>query len=890
MLECDAMAVNQTNPDNDPDNAVAKDDYTGVYLYYSDGKLVMHGDALASDFKYVENEETGEGGYSSFPDHFVYEFDLSTTADSIMVGLMSEGTNLNWMGADNFVLKYAGETQSLPSYTALKGEIATSEAYLATEPEAQTAAIDALSAALTEAKALVEGGADEAKDAQYQAAFTKLSEARAAVVASAAAYAKLNDFINKLNEDIDKYDNMANYGKMVAKIEALLTEMESAQDTHNLSAEEIEKAIADYDTMLSETVAEIFKDLVAANEPLEEPFEITDLFPHMSYAWGTSQVAFADGYPAEDPVWMNETHTGNFKTNYGTAEVWNANFHIYRDFENLPKGKYTIQTKAFYRVADNATNYPNYMDGSYEGGTYAYIYAGTDKSKIINNAEIASYEANTTGGATLETDEGTVYIPNSQQGAYEIFTQDQWAEEAEKCIVKASGLITSETGTLRVGVKGENLEGNSWVIWYSWRLFYNGEDPNAYDEVIEGLIEQAQELQPIVADAPAKLEAAIQAGQTAMDNDDKDGKVAAIAALNDAINYAKEGDALYTKVKEECTSRMERISTLEDYGNVYTNTAYPELLDEIDALDPDYDNAPQSLAQLQDYYDRMIKGWDGYVWSKEGIDDASIDEPVSMGEIIVNGTFANNDYAGWTIVNPETGAAMNGGTARDNVGEFWNSSVFDISQEVTLLKEGYWRLSVDGLFRAGNTDGEITAIKNGTQSELLNELYLYVWYPNFYKEVKIMQWSDFERGALIDNDENVDLISIISPSDSYNVGTEEEPSTFYAPNTQGELRKYIDNSDRYHNFFDFGYPKAGTAIKIGLTLRETCSYNWCPFTNFDLEYLGKEMPDAVNGVAASTTAATEQIFSIDGRQKNTISRGINIVRMSDGSVRKVLVK
>ncbi|MBQ7443698.1 MAG: hypothetical protein IJS59_07540 [Bacteroidaceae bacterium] len=896
ILECDAMAVNQTNPDNDPDNAVEKDDYTGVYLYYSDGTITMHGDALASDFKYVENEETGEGSYASFPAHFVYEFDLSTTADTIMIGLMSENTNLNWMGADNFVLKYAGNPQSLPSYTALVTEISTSEAYKATDPEAQTAVKDAFATALAEAQALVAGGSDDSKDAQYQAAYTKLSEARAAVVASAAAYVKLNEFIAKLNEEVDKYSNMSNYDKMVAKIEALLDVMEEAQSNYNLSAAEIEEAINGYDAMISDTVKEIFDDLVAANEPLDEPFEITGLFPHMSYpdTNGSDQESFPNGYPAENPVWMNETATGNFKTNFGTAEVWNANFHIYRDFENLPKGKYTIQTKAFYRVAENAVNYPSYMDGTYEGTNYAYIYAGSDRGNILNVAEIASHDTNTTGGATLELDEGTVYIPNSQQGASEIFTAEQWAAEAEACTVEASGLITSETGTLRVGVKGENLSGNSWVIWYSWRLFYNGEDPSAYDEVIEGLIAQAQELTPVLADAPAKLEAAIQAGQSAMDNDDKDAKVAAITALNEAIKYANDGDALFQKMKNDYNAREERIMALEEKGFTYTNTSYIELLAEVYNLDPDFGGqAPQSLEQIQTYIDRMANEWDAFVWSKAGLDDATVEDPVSMGEIIVNGDFKDASKDAWTIVNPDdpTKAPEYGGTWADEVAEFWNSAAFDISQEVVLLKDGYWRLSADALFRTtGDGGGEATMVKDGTPIED-NEMYLYVRYPGFYKETKIVQWSDFERGAVIDNEENTDLISMVTGVNYTLSGSEEEGDLvqFVAPNTRGNFITFYE-AGRYKNSVDFGYPTAGVAIKIGIVLKSADKNNWCPFDNFDLLYLGQTAPDAVEGIAASGAAATEQVFGIDGRIKSGLTRGINIVRTSDGVVRKVLVK
>jgi hypothetical protein len=901
ILECDAMAVNQTNPENDPDNAVEKENYTGVYLYYSDGTITMHGDALASDFKYVENEETGEGAYQSFPAHFVYEFDLSTAADTIMIGLMSENTNLNWMGADNFVLKYAGATQSLPSYTALNGEIATSKNYRQNEPFCEKAAIDAFDAAIAEAETLVAGGADEAKNADYQAAFSKLSAARANVAASVAAYQRLDAFIDKLNTEIDNYDQMDNYGKLVGKLETLVSQMETGRDEQTLTAAQIDEAINGYDALVKETVKEIFDDLVAANQPLETPFEITGLFSDMSYAYGTSQVSFPNGYPAENPVWMNETGTGNFKTNFSTAEVWNANFRIYRDFADLPKGSYTIETKAFYRVADNATNFPAYKAHEYDEGVFATLDAGGVASKITNVAEIASDVENTSGGAQYVDEESGVtwYIPNSQQGASEIFTQEKWAEQGEKCIVRANGLITDEKGTLRVAITGQNLQGNSWVIWHSFRLYYNGEDASAYDDVIRGLIAQTEELLPIVKDAQTKIDAAVQAGNTAIDNDDKNAKVAAIAQLKEAIAYANEGDELAKKLEAEELARAQRIEELTAEGATYTNTSYLELLTEIESLD--FENDIETNAQLQNYLDRLANEWDAFVWSKEGINEASVENPVDMSELIVNNSF-DNSWTGWTYTTTKGNPGIEASSG--NFAEFWNTGAFDIYQTLPTLKEGYWRLEVNALYRPGNDNNVVEVLKQqaeGNDTIMLDNEFLYVRGTGLNMSKKVMAWTNFENGAIkytvseedpetpIFAEADQEAADIIADNRNQYDAT---AFKFIAPNNRGSMRQFIEGG-RYHNVLDFKYVPANGEVKIGLTLLDeiTVGSCWCPFDDFKLSYLGNgEAPDAVNGIAAKANVAADQIFSIDGRQKSNVTRGINIVRMSDGSVRKVLVK
>lgn len=906
ILECDAMALNQTDETNNPDEYVDKEDYTGVYLYYSDGTITMHGDALASDRESKENEETGDFYNVWHPAHFVYEFDLSTTSDTVMIGLMAEATNLNWMGADNFVLKFAGSPQSLPSFTALLGEITSCENYLATDPLAQNAVIDALKAAIQEAKGLTAGGADEAKDAQYQAAFTKLEQARAAVAASVEAYAKIDAFLVKLSADEAKYANNDVYQKLTNKIGEYIDKLEEGKDNRTLSTEEINEIINGYDAAIEALVKEIFADIVAAGQPLTEGFEITSMFSDMSYAYGTTQTAFANGYPAENPVWIPVDDAGNpkgednFKTNYSTAEVWNNRpFNINRVFTNLPKGKYTIQTMAFHRVEANDANYPNYLDGlyDYENEDYAYIYANGRKQAIINVAEIASTDVSYPSPVTVDEEQGLM-VPNNQQSAYQIFTEEQYAELAEKCVVEVAGIVAEDGGSLSVGVVGtDNLQGNHWTIWYDWRLFYWGEDPSMLGEAIQDLIAQAEELDAFYAkDAQAKLEAAIQAGRTAIDNDDTAAKSAAIVQLNEAINYVKQGEVLYTKMKELADKRAASITEFEEKGWSFSNTTVPTVVDQVVAIDIDLDpeSAADTNAQMEEWIATMTEGWAEYLWSNEALPTASLENPVDMTDaIITNATFDTNSKDGWTIVNPAdaTKSPEYGGTWADEVAEFWNAGPVEVKQNVKMLKDGYWRLSADALFRTtGDGTGEANMVKEGTPIED-NTMFLYVRYPNFYKEVQVVQWSDLENGAIMDNEENAELFASVQGPTYVLSGSEEEGDLqqFIAPNTRGNFITFYEQG-RYHNVVDFGYPTAGEEITIGIVIKEADKNNWCPFDNFKLEYLGTEAPDAVSDIAAKQNAGAAAIFGIDGRQQSTFNRGINIVRMSDGTVRKVLVK
>jgi hypothetical protein len=69
----------------------------------------------------------------------------------------------------------------------------------------------------------------------------------------------------------------------------------------------------------------------------------------------------------------------------------------------------------------------------------------------------------------------------------------------------------------------------------------------------------------------------------------------------------------------------------------------------------------------------------------------------------------------------------------------------------------------------------------------------------------------------------------------------------------------------------------------------TIAQDWIYVDNFRLFYLGLETPDAVDSVNHVTNTPSA-IYGLDGRRQSRVQRGVNIIRMSDGTIRKVLVK
>lgn len=65
-------------------------------------------------------------------------------------------------------------------------------------------------------------------------------------------------------------------------------------------------------------------------------------------------------------------------------------------------------------------------------------------------------------------------------------------------------------------------------------------------------------------------------------------------------------------------------------------------------------------------------------------------------------------------------------------------------------------------------------------------------------------------------------------------------------------------------------------------------WGWFKLDNFRLSYDSTEIPETGINDISSKQDSKAAIYSLDGRQQNTLKHGVNIVRMSDGKTKKVL--
>ena len=285
---------------------------------------------------------------------------------------------------------------------------------------------------------------------------------------------------------------------------------------------------------------------VESGEPLDEPLDITVLFDQMAYTYSTTAQSNTN---VPDKEWVYGS-ASNFKTQYGTAEVWNQSpFEVSRTLKDMPAGTYTITTKAFYRTADNAANIANYVPSA---PASAFVFAGYATTGLTNVAEIASSEA-VDGWAEVDG----VYVPNSQQNGYNIFNDETYTEKLQKSV----STVLGETGDLKFGVKASQLEGNSWVLWYSFSIAYNAPDAAILSGELEGCIAEAETLkdETTMNDwGAAQAADAIEAAKDAVGKD-----IATVTAALSALNAAM--DAM--------KANAEALVTVENAYNVMTEAA-----------------------------------------------------------------------------------------------------------------------------------------------------------------------------------------------------------------------------------------------------------------------------------------------------------------------------
>ena len=768
-------------------------EYLGTTTTFTEGKW------LQESIKFEIYEPTA--GY------FTMGYTAANAGSGSMPHLFVDGVSLNYVG-----------TGINASLFALSAAIATGEEAL--EKEFYTDLKEQLEEAVSTAQELFDNVSDD--EEANTAAADAISNLISDVNANIAAYEKLERFYEfDLMGALNKYD-AENYSELNEMLSGMKDEVEDAKNDFTWTTAQIEEYIAAFAPTLKAEVQKLFDAAIASGEKLNVDLDISILFDQMAYTYSTSAVS---GSSVPDKEW-SYGDASNFKTQYGTAEVWNQSpFEVSRTLADMPVGKYTITTKAFYRTADNETNYLNYD----EANPTAFVFAGNVKTPLANVVEIANRDGADFEGWTSISD-GEVYVPNNQKAAYDLFNNEQY-ENLEKTV--ATALV--EAGDLKFGVKADQMEGNCWVVWYTFSVAYNALDNDAVNDELQGLIDQATAIlngeDPIlVVKADTDLNDAITKGEEARDGDSLDEKKAAMQTLKDAIAYTAEGRTLLVDLMNQFTF----FSDLQ--------MAYPDIVSADETLQNLFEQAEGEFETNEDVQDLTLafpSAWFSYVLGQD-MTSASESNPVDVTGLLINANF-----------------------------DFGNASYWDCIAAVDTLEDG----SED---RVGQNQGyQSNAVYTNEDGDIEINQFIEAWRPN----------GEFLHDGIVAN-----MLADVLPEGYYRLSADAFSHNQKEVGEEGIVGVYLfatndtntfttpvatGSSSPEHFSLDF-YSDGQSIFTVGLYVQDT-NASWIVGDNFRLEFVGTEPTDAIQGVEVAANSGRSVIYNLAGQRVSKAVRGLYIV-------------
>ncbi len=723
---------------------------------------------------------------------------------------------------DGISLVYEGELQFDPSLFALKATVTDAENY-----EVETFNADLLADledAISEARALISSQSSDAN--ANKAAQEKITAMIQEVQASIEAYKRLENFYNvDLNNAQQKYS-------YITELTDLDDEVSDALSDCNWDNAKIDEVIASLPAIVKAAVQQRWDDAIASGAQLDEDLTITPLFDTLCYTYSTTA---QQGTNVPDKQWSYGS-ASNFKTQFGTAEVWNQTpFTVSQTLTDLPAGTYTITTRAFYRTSDNATNYANYDPTAH----YAYVFAGSNRAPITNVVEVGSDEE-VAGWA----DAGGLYVPNSQEAAHNVFE----SEDYESVVTASTRTVLSETGDLTFGVTADEMEGNCWVVWYSFDVAYNAINNDVLAEELQTLIEKAveaygsYEAERVIATGQA-LEVAIGEGQAALDNVDPDEMREAVALLNKALAEKDLSTELINKFDEQVIAYSELYNAFEFTSS---DTELIRIIE--DRAESEF----ESNEEIQQLIDRLPVAFFNYVVGRDDFADGAEDNPIDLTDVIMNPAFDARNANYWTITAAETSEDGKIGTNQGYQGSSYENEDIIISQFIEA-----WR-------KSAATDEELVTLDDGTISQTLNGVL-----PKGYYRLEMDGYATNQAGVPEEGITGVELYA--------EVGGNAFSTPIGIAESVGKPQHFVCD------FYSDGTNPATIGIKVSGT-----NASWLAADNFQLSYIGQETPVAVEGLA-DVADAPATVFNIAGMRVRAAQKGLNII-VRDGKAQKVLVK
>ncbi len=837
-----------------------------------DGVYKVTMDATASSgqdtWVYANNDSTRTGGVDSFGEggkelgDTAYKFSLYTIVGEdgkLEIGLRNNTDCTNWIGIDNVTLTYYGS--EVDAYKFWYNEtrqslIATMDAMVDDDTKYDKTQKDVFTAALAK------GDAASSKE-EIMEAVADLTSAANATMASIAAYSELKKQCDIIETDLSDLGDVMDLVLLFSDFFRADEEDAAADALNELKEsdipEELMIEVAPY--LLLEVCNMPTDEVVAYTEKLVGLFKYclaNSITPGMDFTSLISDATFTD---PNGKGWTVAKKGGNFSLYGGivpdqeksvgmpVAECWHGTFDIYQEV-TAPDGIYSLSLNGYCRLVsgrvvipagvylnDFSSKFMNYYDGGVAeadavDGFNAFITSGIESTALTQNPQFMGCKIVGPGNGPDKLDNG-MYYPDGMAGAGVAFAAGRYE-------AKVYGIV--EGGKMKIGVRNLESDGE-WVVWSNFKLTYEGKNAKAVAALATSFVANANSYLEENGDnmstvAASALTAAIAAVEDA--EGDGDAQYDAIIALNQVLAEAKENSAAYVA----CSNAKDEMSAAADE---FGEACAPSAIAAYNAVAEEdiTEKTTEQLIALTEQFKAVTAAL--RLPNTEG---ASDDNPIAMTQVIINPDFqantAGQQATGWTLVKGE-GASGNyqvqngfdGGVSM----EFWSDTngsgtKYDFYQDIANLPAGTYELKVD----AANS-------YNGQQP---------------------------------------------GPGEGY--------ACVYAATGAGEdfvygtaaIETQIDGcADSHKTYSVIVVLKEGETLRIGSKNVDELSARWVMIDNFELTYYGadsKKNPsvDAIESTTAVSTVSA--IYNLAGQKVDKLAKGINIIKMSDNSVRKVLVK
>ena len=324
-------------------------------------------------------------------------------------------------------------------------------------------------------------------------------------------------------------------------------------------------------------------------------------------------------------------------------------------------------------------------------------------------------------------------------------------------------------------------------------------------------------------------------------------------------------------------------------------------------------------------------------FAADGIDKATLDNAKDATFLLINPTFDEGCEKGWTVVG--TGAATNNEYSFDDEGnrtnaELWNRPEFTFSQTVNGLPAGTYEFRVRALYRdGGGVDKNMVDAYNAAGGEKEwakhnavlfakssdNEWDSYIkaieslkatensftqcgtnWETDELDGSKYPTAIRFMNGTIDEADQKDGVTYSGTNEGDYpfdiklSLGMDEETLTetvyYYPSSMQGFYAACKKDPTAYANSVIFYLSEAGN-VELGIRKDAAIGNDWVIMDDFELYYLGKEAPTAIDEVAgAEEGQGAVEYYSVNGVKLSAPQQGINIVKYANGQVKKVFIK